>query len=136
MGYMRHHAIVVTSWNAELLESAHRVAVDLGMCVTNITPEVINGYQSFLVAPDGSKEGWPTSDRGDALRTQFIEWLDSQRYKDDSTSIDWVEVQFGDDERETRIARDSDEHYRRRRALGEAAKYLDDDEYALRNAVG
>ncbi len=114
MGYMRHHAIVVTSWNLELLASAHATAVGLGMSVTNITDQVTNGYQSFLVAPDGSKEGWGHSTEGDCRRAAFIDWLDAQRYEDDSTPLGWVEVQFADEEKETRIVRDSDEHQRRR----------------------
>jgi hypothetical protein len=62
MGYMRHHAIIVTSWKRELLEQAHARAVELGMSVSEVTGEVTNSYRSFLVAPDGSKEGWDTSD--------------------------------------------------------------------------
>ncbi len=114
MGYMRHHAIVVTSSAPKLLKAAHVKAVELGMSVTGITPEVTNGYSSFLVAPDGSKEGWAESDAGDVRRDQFTAWLDDQRYDDDSTSLGWVEVQFDDDEHETAIVRDSDEHSRRR----------------------
>lgn len=114
MGYMRHHAIVVTSSAPELLKAAHAKAVELGMSVTNLTAEVTNGYRSFLVAPDGSNEGWRESDAGDARRDQFTAWLDEQRYDDDSTSLGWVEVQFNDDEHETAIVRDSDEHSRRR----------------------
>lgn len=114
MGYMRHHAIVVTSSAPELIKAAYTRAVELGMSVTGMTPEVINGYSSFLVAPDGSKEGWAESDAGDLRRDQFTAWLDGQRYADDSTSLGWVEVQFDDDEHETAIVRDSDEHSRRR----------------------
>jgi len=114
MGYMRHHAIVVTSWKTALLNEAWLRAKELGMSVTNITDEVTNGYRSFLIAPDGSKEGWDTSDKGDTNRNRIIEWLDAQRYEDGSTSIGWVEVQFADDDADTRIVRDSDHHYRER----------------------
>jgi hypothetical protein len=109
---MRHHAIVVTSWKDDLLEQAHAKAVELGMSVSAITDPVTNDYRSFLVAPDGSKEGWDTSDKGDVARAAFIEWLDAQRYEDRSTALNWVVVQFGDDERETRIIRDSDQYNR------------------------
>lgn len=121
MGYMRHHAIVVTSWDVELLTAAHAKAVELGdrhpnslfetrlFAVTEITPDGINGYRSFLVAPDGSKEGWEASEAGDAARAALIEWLNEQRYEDRSSSLDWVEVQYGDDDLQTRIVNDSDE---------------------------
>ena len=108
MGYMRHNAIVVTSYSDELIETAHKLAVEIFEDVSTITPSKTNGYQSFLVPPDGSKEGWDESDAGDKNRDKFIAWLDSQRYDDGSTSLDWVEVQYGDDNRETIIIRDSD----------------------------
>lgn len=98
MGYMRHHAIVVTSWKTELLQAAHAKATELGCTVTNVTDEVVNGYQSFLVAPDGSKEGWGGSDLGDKQRAELVEWLDQQRYDDGSTSLKWALVQFGDED--------------------------------------
>lgn len=123
MGYMRHHAIVVTSWKGELLKRAHKAAVELGMSVSGITDEVTNGYRSFLIAPDGSKEGWTTSDNGDAQRAQLLDWLDAQRYDDDSTPLEWVVVQFGDDDLNTRIVIDSDQ--RRRDSSAEA----DDDTF-------
>ena len=44
----------------------------------------------------------------------FIAFLESQRHEDDSTSLKWVEVQYGDDRGETRIVRDSDERTRSR----------------------
>lgn len=104
MGYMRHHAIVVTSWKHELLEEAHAKAVELGARdpevvgsrlwqVSEITPESTNGYRSFFVAPDGSKEGWDTSDQGDTNRTALIEWLG-----DKNGYVDWVDVSYGGDD--------------------------------------
>ncbi|AIK69270.1 hypothetical protein PBI_MINERVA_61 [Mycobacterium phage Minerva] len=113
MGYMRHHAIVVTSWDQKLLAEAHAKAVELGACVSPLVDGRINMYQSFLVAPDGSKEGWDTSDEGDAQREALVEWLDAQCYDDDSTCLSWVEVQFGDEELHTCIVADSDERRRR-----------------------
>jgi hypothetical protein len=109
MGYMCHHAIVVTSWNVELMVQAHAKAIELGMSVSGITNEVSNGYRSFLVTPDGSKEGWAESDRGDDRRDALIKWLDGQRYEDNSTALKWVVVQFGDEEKETLVIRDSDQ---------------------------
>jgi hypothetical protein len=112
MGYMRHHAIIVTSWDKPLLKSAYAKANELGMLVTNIVEDTVNSYGSFLVAPDGSKEGWEESLLGETRRAMLIRWLDAQRYDDDSTMIDWVEVQYGDDEHQTLIVRDSDERIR------------------------
>jgi hypothetical protein len=113
MGYMRHHAIVVTSWNCELLTEAHAKAQEVFQQVAPITPPAINGYVSFLVAPDGSKEGWQDSDEGDKARAEFIAWLDSRRYEDGSTALAWVEIQFGDDEHVTKIVSHSDQRRHR-----------------------
>lgn len=110
MGYMRHHAIVVSSWNEERIEYAHAKAVDIfGARVTNVVPSPMNGHRSFLVATDGSNEGWDESDIGDAQRDRFVKWLRRQEYEDGSTSLAWVEVQYADDEKETKIVRDSDD---------------------------
>ena len=104
MGYMRHHAIIVSSWDAKPLADAHQRAVPLfrpGQ-VSAISPEMVNGIQSFAVFSDGSKEGWAESAAGDSARDALVEILD-----DGSTSVRWVEVQYADDDRETKIVRDS-----------------------------
>lgn len=114
MGYMRHHAIIVTSFDDELLEQAHAKATELGMSTSPILGEVTNGYRTFLVGPDGSKEGWDESDRGDLRRAAFVGWLNQQRHEDESSNLDWVEVQYGDDDLETRIVNDESEVLRRK----------------------
>jgi hypothetical protein len=60
------------------------------------------------VAPDGSKEGWDNSNTGDEQRAELVAWLESQRYDDGSTSLDYAEVQFGDDDNDARILRCGD----------------------------
>ncbi len=117
MGYTRHHAIIVTSFDDELLQQAHTQAVELGMSVTPIISGAVNFYSTFLVGPDGSKEGWDESDKGNEQRAEFTDWLDQQRHNDDSSNLDWAEVQYGDDDAHNYVVRDSDEHYRRRHGL-------------------
>lgn len=118
MGWMRHHAIVVSSWNAELLREAHDKAHEVFITepFTGYAPsppsEIVksgaNSYTSFFVPPDGSKEGWDESERGDERRDRFVAWLRTKVHEDGSTSLRWVEVQYGDEEKETRVVRDSD----------------------------
>ena len=108
MSYTGHHAIVLTSWNAERLAEAHTKAVELGCTVINITEETRNAYRSFLVAPDGSGEGWPGSEQGWQRRCALIDWLRERYDEDGDTSVAWVEVQFDDDELETQVTRSSD----------------------------
>jgi hypothetical protein len=123
MGYTRHHAIVVTSFDDELLKSARNKALEIyganhdpidgnfSKLVSEPIVGITNGFVSFFIAPDGSKEGWDTSDQSDACRSKFINWMNAQRFDDGSTVLDFVEVQFGDDNRDTRICRHSDEAF-------------------------
>lgn len=117
MGYMQHHAIVVTAIEGYIAK-AHAKALEifnaediLGNVVAPVSPilmPAINGYSSFLIAPDGSKLGWDASDRGDRARAEYVAWLDAQAFSDQSSMFDWVEVQYGDDEGRTMIINDSD----------------------------
>ena len=103
MGYIRHDAIVVTSWaNKYILPAIHK-AEELGLNVSNITESSTNGYCSFLIAPDGSKEGWPESDKGDTARDEWKTWAHNQRDAE-KLWIDWVHISYaGDEEKDTKI---------------------------------
>lgn len=118
MGYMRNHAIVVTGdvgypeSKPNRVERAHAKALELfdgtQAFVSEITPQAVNGHRSFFVAPDGSKEGWEESDACDTARAAFVKWLRD----DPDFHLEWVEIQFGDDDAQTRIVHDSDEGLR------------------------
>ncbi len=122
MGYYRHHTIIVTSWLTDSspsypgegtsIETAHKVACGIfdSAQVSPIVQSQMNGWWTFFVAPDGSKEGWDESDAGDAKRESFIEWLERARYSDGSSSLKWVEVQYGDEEGDNRVLRHEGEH--------------------------
>lgn len=116
MGYMRHHAIVVTSWSRAgdsgslpTIEDAREAASGIFPAVSEVLGSEVNGYGSFFIPPDGSKMGWSTDEDGDARRKRFIEWLKDQGYEDGSSPFDWAEIQYGDDERETIVTAHSDE---------------------------
>lgn len=99
MGYIKHNAIIVTGDSypeAQLrFELAYQKAKELfGDLVSNIVPALINGYQSFFIAPDGSKEGWDLSDEYDKKRKEFMDFLDSLAYSDGSNAIKFVNVSF------------------------------------------
>jgi hypothetical protein len=107
MGYMRHHAIVVTNCYGDWIVRAHDKATEIFPVVSPVLGSEINGYFSFFVPPDGSKEGWAESDVGDARRERFIAWLESLRYDDGGSPLDWAEVQYGDEEGEDEVIRSS-----------------------------
>jgi hypothetical protein len=113
MGHMRHEAIIVTSYNPERATAAHAFAVSLGHIVTPIVETRLNGFWTFLIAPDGSKLGWDASNEGDERRAAMIRWLDGTRHEDGSSPYSWVEVLYGDDEGACEIAAHDEEDFRR-----------------------
>lgn len=103
MGYMVHHAIIVTAWD-EVQGRFHRdKAVQLfkgdNAVITPLISSVVNDYWTFAIFPDGSKEGWDVSDRFDMLRAGYIDWLKKKEVPCQS----WVHVQYGDDDDENKI---------------------------------
>lgn len=100
MGYLRHKALIVNGWDAKAVELAHDAVAAIyekgGMrqLVSPVVSHVTNGGASFFVAPDGSKEGWDTSDRGDELLDEAKDLLDTHAH------LDWCEVLCGGDDDE------------------------------------
>jgi len=106
MGDMRRHAIVVTDHGyGNFLKLAHKKAIEIFPWVSQISEPQINGERSFFIPPDGSKEGWPDSDVGDARRDKFVAFLHTTKHEDKSSPLSWVEVQFGDDNGEVKVVR-------------------------------
>ena len=64
-----------------------------GQLVSELVKGVINDQCSFFIAPDGSKEGWETSQECDVMRETFTEWLRTEGRRND-----YVEVRFGGDD--------------------------------------
>lgn len=98
MGYIRHDAILVTSVFDEHIAKAHESAKRIFTTVSDLLPSSMNGYRSFLVPPDGSKEGWPDSDAGDNRRADFRKWV-----KEYTDTLGWspfegVYVNYGGDD--------------------------------------
>src|SRR5882724_11686077 len=102
MGYLRHECIVVSGEIAEEVLKAHAAAVaifnsrGMGSLVSGLTQHAVNGGAAFLIAPDGSKEGWGASDTGTSARDEFIKFLN------EGMSFDWALVLIGGDDGEYR----------------------------------
>jgi hypothetical protein len=115
MGYIRHHAVIVSGYDSDAMQEAHEKAkqffaligdpVDPQMAplVSPIIPALVNGYCAFFIAPDGSKEGWGKSDEGDTARERFLGWLRLNRKR--LHYIQWAEIEYGGDG-DTAIAQD------------------------------
>jgi hypothetical protein len=113
MGYERSYAIVVSSGNDHYLAMAHQEALRLFPHTSVITPasqfDALNGVCSFLIPTSGSKLGWPQAEHAERKRLEFRRWLRTNtRYEDGSSAVNWVEVQYGDDNDEAKIIAASD----------------------------
>jgi hypothetical protein len=100
MGYIAHNAIVVTSCGKADIYAAAKKARDLGLTIVGPpVKEAVNGYRSFLICPDGSKEGWDTSNEGDERRSEWKAWLRASNH-----DAEWCEVRYGYDDGAATVA--------------------------------
>lgn len=108
MGYIAHDAVVVTVsdyvYNGATDEivmpdvEAFKASMpeELRPLLVGPIPAVINGGATYFFAPDGSKEGWETSDLAEEWRERFID-LFTATYGDGSSPFAMVAVRFGGD---------------------------------------
>ncbi|HZP53871.1 hypothetical protein [Actinocrinis sp.] len=110
MGYTRHNAILVTTSGHILRGESEIPAPDIDAfratlpedwqhLVIGPVKSLVNDYVTFAFLPDGSKEGWDTSDDGDEYRRRFLE-LFAYAHDDRSVPSDVLVVDacFGGDE--------------------------------------
>lgn len=113
MGYIRKHAIIVTAFDAIDATVARQKAIGIfkneegcigdkfGRMISDIMQAPINDEYTFFIGPDGSKEGWDTSDKADAMRNEFTSWLNKNGYSfaevmyDDGDRSTWVRTNYG-----------------------------------------
>ena len=91
MGTIHHHGILVTGHETSELERARNKAIAIGLEVSNFGNLRTNGFRSFAVFPDGSKEYWDLSELGNGQREEFKEYL-----RERGPSLYWVEVGYGE----------------------------------------
>jgi len=105
MGYVVHKAIVLTAFDDEI-EYFHQKARNiLGKQCSPIVKSIANGYASFFIATDGSKDGWETCEESNVKRNRFLEWVESNG---NQYSCDWVEIEYGaDSNAHAKVVRDS-----------------------------
>lgn len=98
MGYMRHHAIVVTAFD-DRIKDAHDKAISIigNELVSEIIDSPVNGYRNFFVCSDGSKEFWSDSDEYEKRRLEFIKWIKDKYW------YTWALIQYGDEEGDNTI---------------------------------
>jgi len=110
MGFIKHHSIIVTGDNEELLKAREKCLEifkhelsdktdNPENIVSPIVSGICNGQSSFFIAPDGSKEFWATSNECDTAREVFLKWL-----KEENNS-EFIEVCFGGDSNQNYISK-------------------------------
>jgi hypothetical protein len=65
--------------------------------ISPIMPSLINNYHTFMIVPDGSKEGYDLSEDADTVRQKAIGLLDVFKSENGEHAVDYVEVYYGDD---------------------------------------
>lgn len=107
MGYIAHHAVVATGDDDRFAETTkskvnalkEEMPENLRNLVVGPIEGATNFYVSYCFLPDGSKEGWETSNDGDEWRDKFV-GLFNDRW-------DVVVIRFGGDDREYLTAKDN-----------------------------
>lgn len=97
MGTIINHAIIVTGHNVWTLTVAREKAIELELKCCEPVHHKTNGEATFLVIPDGSKEGWERSNKENTQRAKFIEFLHTRR------GLYWLEVSYSPDSGRTAI---------------------------------
>lgn len=108
MRNIKHHAILITAHDLKVLQQLKVVIADMikqnieasnGIkLLGEITESLINNFYSFIVFPDGSKEGHETSDDADILRKKITTHIEQYNKANKENPINFIEVYFGSDD--------------------------------------
>jgi len=100
MGVINHDAVLATTWDDKAVDKFRawldkRVPEDL-KDLFHIGPVVTNSYQTVVMMPDGSKEGWDASEEGNRVRDDFIAFIGKDDPDRGYCPWTWVEVSYGE----------------------------------------
>lgn len=102
MGYIAHDAVLVVTGDyrpgglPDIDAFRESMPENFRQLVIGPVQSAANGEILYAFLPDGSKEGWETSDEGEYWREEFRN-LFTYRYEDGSSPDDVVSVRFGGD---------------------------------------
>ena len=88
--------IVVSSWNSEAMLNAWWKAKELigERFVTPIYLATCNGFETFFIVPEGSREGWEDHINYCDKRKQLMEWLKKHEYEDGSNVYYYFKARY------------------------------------------
>lgn len=99
MGVENNECVIATTWSNEAINFIKQWINTLDkqwQAQFAILPSIVNSKQTIVFAPDGSKKGWDTANKGKAIRDMFIQKLKELNNVDGSNSFGWVEVGYGE----------------------------------------
>ena len=99
MGVICHNNIIVTcdTFAENEFELVRAKAIELfGDLVSSTVKTELNGYYSFFVGTDGSKEGWPEAEEAELKRKELCNYSDTFAYEDDSSPFNYVDLEYGE----------------------------------------
>ncbi|MCU0431629.1 MAG: hypothetical protein MUF42_16830 [Cytophagaceae bacterium] len=109
---IKHHGIIVTGQSKPLIKEIRQKAIEIFKThmeagfgyrlVGEIQESLINNFFTFMIFPDGSKEGHETSEDGDVVRKKIVEYLDEVN-SSSPDKINYVELYYGTDDHESGI---------------------------------
>lgn len=94
MGVENNEAVLATTSDEKSLSKAKQWISELSECHQSLfafIPAIVNGKETIVLAPDGSKKGWSTANEIAELRNRFVEFLSA-----DGVWFNWVEVGYGE----------------------------------------
>lgn len=106
MGYNKHSLLIATTFGSAsrpIFEAWREALPDEQKRLVVISPECMNGYWTVALLPDGSKEGWDTSDAFDALRDELAGLI-----REHMKYADMVHLTYGEDNGLTTIVQTTD----------------------------
>jgi len=105
MGYIRHHALVITAWQKAIAEEIHSTAIEifgeeLSQLISPLVSSLEHDYHSFFIAPDGGREWRETSEKTEVARGKFMQYLRDY----DDPNMYWMLITYADENGITRIS--------------------------------
>lgn len=93
--------MVITSAFNEEIKEVRKFAELCNLNPTDIMDSPYNGYMTFFIPPDGSKEGWQPSNDGDEERNRFKRFIRKRHLY-----LDWTEISYGGDDGYSKVEDD------------------------------
>ncbi len=105
MKQYKHHAILITARDRKLMDELKIKTKDFflkGMqaktgykLIGEIIPSIIGEFYTMVIFPDGSIEGYETSEEADKIRAKIIDAIKEINQKKGSQEISYAEVSYG-----------------------------------------